>query len=426
MANYRSWQADMQGFLRDLVLTHGDIVAFSLGSQPCVLVHGSVYVKELFHTHAQHLRKPRFLKDSNRGYWGDGLTTLEGACWQQRRHMLQEVFHSSRIHSTRGVMVDCTKEMLDSWEQDAVAKPDEGVARDLSMDLRILTARIAARVILDADIETLASGEGRSGLVPLREVFGEDFTSSSSYDPQAPVFLRRPRAPRQMSATLAIIEERLRSGEDRGDLLSGILSASKRHGTPLTRPDIIGEVIQLLYAGHITIPSALLNFWQDISVTFLQDLIIAEAGRLFDGAVPSLETVRSSICMTALRESLRLHPPAPILYREVGHPFTLADYCFPAGWAVWISPHLMHRDPRYFPEPEKFLPERFSSGSGSAMLSPAYMPFGTGPRTCIAHTMAVDQMALVALFALCRFRLLPSSHPSHFIIVSKDHPISDH
>lgn len=405
MANYRSWQADMQGFFRDLLRTHGDIVAFSLGAQPCVLVHGAGHVRDLFHSHGPHLRKPAFLKESNRGHWGDGLTTLEGACWKQRRHLLREVFTSSRPHTTSRHVMECATEMLDGWQQQALRDTSEPLIRDLAMDLRILAGRIAVRVIIDADLSACACAEGRSGLIPMAEVYGETFTTSPGYDPAAPVFLRRPRAPRRMPATLAIIEDRLRSGEDRGDLLSAILGASRRRGTPLTKAELIGEVIQMLYAGHLTIPMALINLFHDLASSPFGELIREESSRLCDGTLPTQEAIRRSLCMAVMRESLRLHPPAPILYREVDSPFTLAGHRFPLGWAVWISPHLLHRDPRYFPDPERFLPERFRSAEGAAMASSVYMPFGTGPRTCIAHAMALEQMTLVALLTLRRFRI---------------------
>jgi cytochrome P450 len=86
------WRPDMFEFLTSLVERYGDVVRFNLGRSPCILVNGAPQVRELFFEREACLRKPEFVKDSNRGYWGDGLTTLEGAYWQERRRMLRSCF----------------------------------------------------------------------------------------------------------------------------------------------------------------------------------------------------------------------------------------------------------------------------------------------------------------------------------------------
>ena len=136
---------------------------------------------------------------------------------------------------------------------------------DLLEELRILTARIAARVVLDAELEGYGPSEGRSGVLPFAEAYGEDYASTPGGDPTAPLVMVRPRAPRRMDAAIRIIDERIASGEERGDVLSDLVQARLPDGEKLTRDEIVGEVIQMLYAGHLTIPSSLVNFWRDIA-----------------------------------------------------------------------------------------------------------------------------------------------------------------
>jgi cytochrome P450 len=394
------WRPDMLEFLRSLAHRYGDVVSFDLGQSPCILVNGALQVRELFFEREACLRKPEFLKDSNRGHWGDGLTTLEGSAWHARRPLLRSCFRTRRIPSSLAVVAHCTEEMLNVWARDSEI--------DLLKELRILTARIAARGILDAELEGYGPGEGRSGLLPFAEAYGEEYVSTPGGDPTAPLVMLRPRAPRRMDATVRIIDERIASGEDRGDVLSELVQARLPDGERLSRDDIVGEVIQMLYAGHLTIPSSLVNFWRDIAASELAATIAAEADDLCATGVPESPAILGSYSLAALKESMRLRPPAPILYREVESAFELGGLTFSRDAAVWVSPQLLHTDARNFPEPHRFLPERFMKGSGAVTSRSPYFPFGAGPRACIASQLALHQMTLIVLLTARRFLLIPA------------------
>jgi cytochrome P450 len=157
----------------------------------------------------------------------------------------------------------------------------------------------------------------------------------------------------------------------------------------------------MLYAGHLTIPSTLCAFWRDLAGTSSGPIVAAEADRLGDDAQsPALSR---SYCLAALKESMRLHPAAPILYREVDASFELAGFAFARDTAVWVSPRLLHVDARYFSEPHRFLPERFMKGGPGPASASVYLPFGAGPRACVGGHMALQQMTLIALMAARRF-----------------------
>jgi cytochrome P450 len=100
---------------------------------------------------------------------------------------------------------------------------------------------------------------------------------------------------------------------------------------------------------------------------------------------------------------MRLYPPAPILYREVDVPFELGGYEFARDVAVWVSPRLLHVDPRYFPDPHRFRPERFLKGGLAGAPRSVYLPFGVGPRSCLGIHLAAHQMTLIAWLAARRF-----------------------
>ena len=397
--NYESWQADMFGFLAALAERYGDVVGFDLGCSPCILVNGAAHVRELFFDREAWLRKPEFVKDSNRGHWGDGLTTLEGPAWQAHRQALRPSFKVRAVSARLPVVVQCTADMLDAWARDS--------QRDLLEELRILTARIAARVVLDAELEGYGPSEGRAGVLPFDEGYGEDYTSLPGGDPTGPLVMVRPRAPHRMDAAIRIIDERIASGEQRGDVLSDLVQARLPGGEGLSRDEIVGEAIQMLYAGHLTIPSSLVNFWRDIAANDLGARVAAEADHLCATGAPESPALLESYCAAALKESMRLHPPAPILYREVERPFDLGGFEFAREVAVWVSPQLLHRDARYFPEPDRFGPERFMKGRPVVPNQSVYLPFGAGHRACIGSHLALVHMALISLLRIHRFGLTP-------------------
>jgi enediyne biosynthesis protein E7 len=399
--NYDFWQTDMFGFLAALAEHYGDIVGFDLGRSPCILVNGAQQVRELFLKYEACLRKPEFVKDSNRGHWGDGLTTLEGANWEAHRGVLRSCL-GGWVSSCLPVVAHCTADMLNRWSAPK-GKPD------LLREFRILTARIAARLVLDADVEGWGPGDGRSGVLPFAEAYGEEHHGTVGGDPTAPLMMVRPRAPRRMDTTVRIINERIESGERRGDVLSDLIDAQLPHGRRLSRDEIVGEVMQMLYAGHLTIPSSLLNFWRDIAGTDVFARIAAEADHVCSTRIPELAVIQGSYCLAALKESMRLHPPAPILYREVDSPFELDGFEFCRDSAVWVSPRLLHHDADNFPEPHRFLPERFLKGSGTVTARSPYFPFGIGRRACVANQMVVNQMTLITLLAARQFRITPAN-----------------
>jgi cytochrome P450 len=268
--------------------------------------------------------------------------------------------------------------------------------------------------VLDAELEGYASDQNRSGMLPFEEAYGEEYRSAAGGDPTAPLVMLRPRAPRRMDAAIRIIDERIASRESRGDILSDLVQAYLPDGARLSRDEIVGEVMQMLYAGHHTIPSSLVNFWRDIAATDVSARIAAEADDLCAAGVPEPAALLRSYCLAALKESMRLHPPAPILYREVETAFELGGFEFSRDVAVWVSPQLLHNAASNFSEPHRFLPERFIKGSPVASPRSLYLPFGAGRRTCIADQLALYQMSLIGLLMARRFELMAARDGSDF------------
>lgn len=360
-----------------------------LGAASVVLVARPELVREVLVERVEHVGKPEFLRASNRGRWGDGLTTLEGERWQARRGCLRGAFGPERVEAHREVVRAHARRMVEAWAP--------GDVIDLRHEIRRLTAACAVRFVLGAEIEGWGDPSRpppRATVVPWSEAYGEDFTGVAVND--VPLALTRPRAPAAMPVTVGIVDAAIRDGVDCGDALSWLVAMSRdptqAHAPAIDRDAIIGELVQMLYAGHHTVPTVMIS---------LAQVLAGAPGHAWRArADPEhLELV--------LHETMRMFPPAPILYREVITPFELAGEPLEPGTGVWICTHVLHHDPRSHEAPEQLLPHRFAPETRPRVPAFAYLPFGAGPRTCIASRLAVVQMVETEAVILETWTLRP-------------------
>lgn len=399
--NAQFLRADVFTFLSNLTRVYGDNVRFDIGHAACVFVNGAEAVDHLLRNCERFLEKPEYVTASNRGHWGDGLTTLEGQDWHARRRLLRPQFRPGAFAPRLSTVADCTQEMLRRWQ----AKADV----DLNHEIRVLTARIAARTVLGFDLEGCQTGDGTLGVLPLSEIYGEDFIAADAGDTTGVLRMVRPRAPRHLPAITDAIRRRTTEACDGPDVLSTLIRTQRAAGMTPDVDMLIGEMVQMLYAGHLTIPASLGALWNCVSENrHAADRIAEEADLTGQGlAVPTPAILARTYTMAALKEAMRLHPPAPLLYRKAVHSFALAGFEVTAGQQVWVSPYLLHRDPRHFTAPLQFRPDRFAAGRRIEAPRAAYIPFGLGPRTCIAMHQSFNQMALIALLVARYFQLGP-------------------
>ncbi len=401
--NAQFLRTDVFTFLSNLTQVYGDIVRFDIGHTPCVLVNGASGVETLLRSCEPFLEKPGYVSSSNRGHWGDGLTTLEGADWQARRRLLRPQFRPREIAPRLDIVAECTADLMRNWRAGAVV--------DLMRDIRLLTARVAARTVMGVDIEGWGNPDRCAGILPFTEIYGEDFTACEGDDPNAVLRMIRPRAPRDLPVTTSLIKRRI-EGEHAGhDVLSVLVRTLRAAGEPVDADTLIGEIVQMLYAGHLTIPASLAALWRCLAKDAQAERAIAEEADRLDvhATLPAQPTLQRSLAMCSLKEAMRLHPPAPLLYRQVATAFELEGFSLCEGQQVWVSPQLLQRDPRYFEAPDQFQPLRFAIGGSQTAPRSVYIPFGVGPRTCIAMHQAFNQMSVIALMIAQRFALRPIS-----------------
>ena len=189
-----------------------------------------------------------------------------------------------------------------------------------------------------------------------------------------------------------MIAERRRSPGDRGDLLSMLLMAQDEEdgGRGMSDQQVRDEAMTIFLAGHETTANALAWTWYLLSqAPEVERAMHEEIDRVLGGRLPTMEDIPSlPYVEKVVTESMRLYPPAWIIGRRALEDYPIDGYVVPARSVVVISPYLIHRDARFFPEPDRFVPERWTPEFKASLPPFAYFPFGGGARRCIGESFA--------------------------------------
>jgi cytochrome P450 len=286
---------------------------------------------------------------------------------------------------------------------------------DVSVEMAQLTLSVVAKTLFSADVESEA-GEIGAAMTSILEMFRVLLMPFSEYFDKLPLpMIRRfEKARARLDATIyGLIAERRKSGVDAGDLLSMLLLAQDEteHGEQMTDEQVRDEALTLFLAGHETTANALTWTWYLLSQhPEIESRLHREIDAVLGGRAPELADVpQLRYAEMILAEALRLYPPAWAVGRMVKNSFELGGIEIPAKSICLLSPYLMHHDARWFPEPEKFDPERWTPEAREARPKFTYYPFGGGTRVCIGERFAwMEGVILMAAIAQkWRFRLEP-------------------
>jgi cytochrome P450 len=403
IGNLPDFARDLLGFFTVSAREYGDVVRMRLGGRPAWLISDPALIETVLVTrHRDFVKHSWFWRHVTRVF-GSGLLTAEGDEWVRHRRLVQPAFHANRIASYADAMVDHTQRMLEGWR--------DGEERDLHADMMALTMRIVAKVLFDASVESHIARIDRAFEQTLRSVatryrrpfFIPDWVP-------IPDNLRYLRGVREMETLIGgfIAEHRTR-GTSGDDLLSMLLRARDEEGGSLSDREVRDEAITLFLAGHETTALTLSWAWH------LLGRHPDDAKRLHDEADdvladhdPSAQDVkRLPFTEAVVLESMRLYPPAFAIGREAIRAVELGDYTMPRGTTVFISPWVMHRDPRFFDEPDAFRPARWMDGLAGRISPFVFLPFGLGPRRCIGHRFAMMEAVLLLATMARRVRVEP-------------------
>lgn len=401
MGSFSEFQNDALGFLTRSAETYADIFRFRMGPIPIYVVNNPDYLHQIFVKDADKFYKASITKKAVYKLIGNGLVLSEGDFWKRQRKLAAPAFHVKRIASYADVMVNLTLDTLSGW--------DDGATRDIEQEMTALTLRIATKTLFDADTSGVALPVAEAMHV-VQEVLAKRLRSPLAPPDWVPTpdNKRVSEAIATLDRVIAdLIAERRASGEDRGDLLSMLLLARDDEGNGMSDQQLRDEVITLFVAGHETTAKLMAWIWYTLSENpEIEAQLIEEMDSALAGRTPTLhDLAQLPYNDMVVKEALRLYPPAWIISREPVEDVTLGSYTLKKGSTIFISPYLAHRNPDYFPDPERFIPERFAPGAEKQVPTHAYIPFGGGPRICIGNNFAIMEARLILATILQRYQL---------------------
>ncbi len=400
------FRRDMLKFLAKVQREYGDIASFRAGGQSMVLLSHPEAIKDVLVTNNPSFIKGRVLQRSKR-LLGEGLLTSEGDLHRRQRRLVQPAFHRTRIAGYAEKMVEYAARTRARWK--------DGATLDVHQEMMRLTLAIVAKTLFDADVESQA-GEVGAALNEVMGLFGFLLLPFSEHLERLPLppVRRMERARERLDRVIyGMIEQRRASGEDRGDLLSMLIRATdfEGDGSGMSDKQLRDECLTLFLAGHETTANALTWTWYLLSQNAAAEKRFhEELNRVLASRLPTADDyARLPYTEMVLSESMRLYPPAWSVARMNTEPYQIGPYVLPPRTLFLMVQYLMNRDPRWFPEPERFLPERWTTEAKASRPKFAYFPFGGGPRACIGEGFAWMEgvLLLATLGQQWRMRLDP-------------------
>ncbi len=408
-ASVLSYRRGPLPFFQNLANQYGDISYFRLGPQEAYFLNHPDYIKDVLVTNNQNFMKGLVLQRAKR-LLGEGLLTSEGDYHRRQRRLAQPAFHRQRIVSYADLMTSYALRLRERWH--------DGETRDMSGEMMRLTLAIVGKTLFDADVESDAAdvGEAMSAVMELFETLTLPFFELLQRLP-LPQLRRFDNAKRKLDRIIfRLIEDRRRSGVDRGDLLSMLLLAHDEEGDggQMSDEQLRDELMTIFLAGHETTANALTWTWYLLSQQpEIERKLHCELDEVLGSNPPAFADVaRLPYTEKIFAESMRLYPPSWAIGRLATVDCEIGGYPVGRKALVLMSQYVMHRDARYYPDPDRFDPERWTTHARDTRPQFSYFPFGGGPRRCIGEGFAwMEGILLIATVAQqWRMRLVPH-HP---------------
>jgi cytochrome P450 len=388
VALMRAFRRSPMDFLDVLVANGAGRVPLRMGPERVLLVDDAAQVWELLTTYARRTGKGRGLVRA-RLLLGEGLLTSEGDMHLRHRRALQPAFHSQRIaEDYLAHFAGAARRGSDRWS--------DGGEIDLVTEMSAMTLVGAGAALFGSDLREPAPEITRA-LTSLLAGF------RLAMAPGGPTLLRSPlpvaTRVRSAKAELENVVDDLIGGRLAGDSRPGPVLDLLASRPELTEQEVRDEVMTLLLAGHETTAMALT--WA-VAAIDQAPAVRADLEAEWDANREALPAGGPAdalpLTMAVLAETLRLWPPSWMFSRRILQPVVLGGRTVQVGTMCLISPALLHRDPRWWAEPERFRPgrwlrrvpgkaDRFDPKSPGQPRG-AYLPFGAGPRMCIGEQFA--------------------------------------
>ncbi len=386
-----SWSAfkdDRMGLLMRVARECGEFGEFRVGPVPLYLVNSPKMLHVVLSEKAAFFSPESFAKNFTPVLGRTALPAIHGERHRKIRRIMAPAFTPKRLNGYCEQMATLTDE--------AQRTLVEGADVDMIAVTHRLTRDMIAKAVFLMDIN-----EEDSFFDALRTV--AEFIAESTANPlRLPLSVPTPKN-KLVRDAIAFMRGRAQSlialgreRGDKGDVLSMLLLSKDEDGVGLTSEELLDQALTLYLAGHETTSNALSWLWLSLArFPEIQARLHAELDSVLGGRLPTHgDLPRLPYTLQVIKESMRLFPPANLFGREPTEDIEVEGYGLRKGQVLLISPYVIHRHPEYFPDPERFDPERFTLENEKKLPRGVYIPFSSGPHVCIGQHFALMEMQL--------------------------------
>ncbi len=406
---------------------YGDVVRSRPLGRPIFSLRSPEHLRHVLVTNQDNYRKSFQYRLLAVGGLGDGLLTNEGESWTKQRKLIQPMFAKRHL----GQFAEHMTGAIDDWCEAAGGRP-EGEELDVARAMNALALDVVGRALFGSQLEQCSETLRRAVLAGLR---GGTVAARLQLVASAPrwvidvgawLLFHAPlpfRSLRQLRDGLVsigdIVEEMISAREadpeaDPSDLLGLLLASRDDEGRPMKRRQIRDELVTFMLAGHETTANGLAWMWLLLDENpWARERLFDEVDSVLGGRTPTADDAEKLHWTAAcFQEALRMRSPVWVMEREAVGEDEVGGYRIPKGSTIVVPIHLLHHDPRLWPEPERFDPTRFLPEHVHDHPRGAYMPFGAGRRVCIGAGFAIMEATLITAMIAQQFAfdLVPGTH----------------
>ena len=388
IGNALSLVRDPRGFYEEMS-EYGDVVSYSVPLLDfCTVLHPDLVEQVLLHE--QDAFDKFGFEELGGELASEGLLLTDGEQWRRQRTIVQDAFTLERIQGYGDAMARYADELVAGWE--------DGDEIALNREFSRLTLRVLTHSLFDLDLADEAAV-----VTEFADVLN-DRGSLDGVSTFVPMWIPTPENRRYKRVlgefrtfVEGLIDERRGRAAEYDDLLSLLLTAEDETGETMSETEVRDQMVTFLFAGHETTSLALTYTFLELAQRAdVRDRLDAEHDAVLDGSTPGLTDLDDlSYTEQVIQESLRLYPPAFILFRTVRDDVELGGYRIPEGTKLTLPQFHIHTDDRWYDDPETFDPDRWTGGFEESLPDYAYFPFGGGPRHCIGMRFAMLELKTV-------------------------------
>lgn len=384
----------------------GPIYKLHLGKTSSVILTEPAYVQHVLQKKHRSIEKSKIQTEIMGRYTGKGLLTSTGDYWLQQRRAIQPGFHKQRLAGINTLIIDEIEQFKLILEQKAKAgKPVNIVSLMMQLSSKIIGKSLFSEDQNYEDVELISNvviAVQKHLVKIIRIPFGDQWHNFTGENQK---LLDLVHSTDKLVSD--IIEKRKDNGLVKNDLLDMLLAVTYEHtGKKMTTEQIRDEAVILFVAGYETTANALTWLWYLLDKhPEVVEKLRKETKTVLNGKPPGFEHLRNlTYNKQVVQETMRMYPPAWTTDRVALEDFDIDGYQIKKGDFLVPFIYGVHHNPKFWPEPGEFKPERFTPENQKEQVSYAFFPFGGGPRLCIGNQFAIMEMQLTLAMLINDFK----------------------